>query len=289
MPTVCVFTATFNRAHTLPRLYQSLIAQTSDDFLWMIVDDGSDDGTDELVDTWSGEGLIEIRYTKVANGGKSRAVNIGVGLCECPLFFVVDSDDYLVSSAVEHIVSLSSDLRADASLAGIVAVSGSDASTPLGSWMPPNLSRVKFWDLTEQYHFEGDTSLIHKTEILRQHPFIVAPGEKFVAETSVYYRLDDQYDMLIDNTILKVCSYLDDGLTRNFTANAKSNPIGYWTHKKYCVTRSRTLRGKMRETTLYLVGCMLAGEGRSVRNAPNRLIAAVCLPFAVVLRYTVFR
>lgn len=289
MPSVCIFTPTYNRAHTLPRLYQSLVGQTCEDFLWMIVDDGSEDGTEELVKRWKREGAIQVCYFRVANGGKPRAVNLGVSRCECPLFYVVDSDDYLVPTAIEHIVSLSSDLYADRLLAGIVALNGTDGLTPLGTWMPKGLSRVKCWDLSERYHFQGDASLIYKTDILKRNPFEVAPREKFIAETSVYYRLDEEYDLRVDNTILKICCYLEDGLTRNFVANAKANPIGYWKHKRYCAARSRTVAGKLRETTLYLVGCSLAGEKGAVWRAPNPLIALVCSPLALALRYTVFR
>ena len=41
MVLLTVFTPTYNRAHTLPEAYCSLKAQTSKNFLWLIVDDGS--------------------------------------------------------------------------------------------------------------------------------------------------------------------------------------------------------------------------------------------------------
>ena len=47
-----VFTPTYNRAHTLSRLYESIRQQTVRDFEWVIVDDGSTDGTAELVQRW---------------------------------------------------------------------------------------------------------------------------------------------------------------------------------------------------------------------------------------------
>ena len=36
-----VFAPTYNRAHTLHRVYESLLAQTDRDFEWLVVDDGS--------------------------------------------------------------------------------------------------------------------------------------------------------------------------------------------------------------------------------------------------------
>ena len=50
-----VFTATYNRAHVLHRVYHSLRAQTFRDFEWLVVDDGSSDGTGALVAGWRAE------------------------------------------------------------------------------------------------------------------------------------------------------------------------------------------------------------------------------------------
>lgn len=55
MPYEClftVFTPTYNRAHTLYRVYDSLVSQTFRDFEWFVVDDGSTDGTKTLVSDW---------------------------------------------------------------------------------------------------------------------------------------------------------------------------------------------------------------------------------------------
>ena len=100
MATVCVFTPTFNRAYILPKLYESLVAQTSRDFSWLIVDDGSTDNTAELVHGWQAEGLVPITYIYQENGGKQRATNTGMSHCTDELFFVVDSDDHLVPSEI---------------------------------------------------------------------------------------------------------------------------------------------------------------------------------------------
>ena len=44
------YTPTFNREKYLKPLYESLCHQTSDNFVWLIIDDGSADGTGALVE-----------------------------------------------------------------------------------------------------------------------------------------------------------------------------------------------------------------------------------------------
>ena len=75
---ITIFTPTYNRAYTLPRVYKSLCLQTCKDFEWLIVDDGSEDETQTLVEKWIKDNVIKIRYYKQKNGGKQRAHNVGV-------------------------------------------------------------------------------------------------------------------------------------------------------------------------------------------------------------------
>ena len=59
-----IFTPTFNRAHTLPRLYESLLNQTDYNFEWLIVDDGSSDNTAQLIETFKNENFQSIIFIK---------------------------------------------------------------------------------------------------------------------------------------------------------------------------------------------------------------------------------
>ena len=61
MKTLTIFTPTFNRASLLPRLYDSLKAQTNQDFVWMIINDGSSDNTDEVVKSFLEENFLGLR------------------------------------------------------------------------------------------------------------------------------------------------------------------------------------------------------------------------------------
>ena len=69
-PLSTVFTPTYNRRHTLPRVFASLCAQTCKDFEWLIVDDGSSDGTPELVEGYAHAADFPVRLIVQANGGE---------------------------------------------------------------------------------------------------------------------------------------------------------------------------------------------------------------------------
>ena len=77
MNKLTIFTPTYNRAHTLPRTYESLCKQKNKDFVWLIIDDGSSDNTEELVKNWQKENSdFTIEYVKKENGGMHTAHNV---------------------------------------------------------------------------------------------------------------------------------------------------------------------------------------------------------------------
>ena len=101
---ITVFTPTYNRAHLLPRLFQTLKMQTAQDFEWIIVDDAFDDDTETVVQQFREvRTLFPIRYYKQKHGGKHRAMNLAVQRAKGKYFFIVDSDDWLPENAIELI------------------------------------------------------------------------------------------------------------------------------------------------------------------------------------------
>ena len=105
MAFLTVFTPTYNRAHTLPRTYQSLCRQECKDFVWLVVDDGSTDGTADLVRSWQQEANgFEIRYLYKENGGMHTAHNAAYEVIDTELNVCIDSDDCLADGAVKKIL-----------------------------------------------------------------------------------------------------------------------------------------------------------------------------------------
>ena len=100
MKLITVFTPTYNRENTLRRCYESLIMQTSKNFVWQIIDDGSSDGTEELIHNFIADEKIEIMYIKKQNGGKVSAINKSLEITKTELWICLDSDDYFFPDAI---------------------------------------------------------------------------------------------------------------------------------------------------------------------------------------------
>ena len=122
---ITVFTPTFNRGYIIEKLYESLKNQTFKEFEWLVIDDGSNDNTEEIFDKINkNNDFFKVRYYKKENGGKHRAINQGVELAEGELFFIVDSDDQLTSYALEYIDKWEKSIENKKKFAGLAGNKG---------------------------------------------------------------------------------------------------------------------------------------------------------------------
>jgi len=103
---VTVVTPTYNREKEIVNLYKSLCLQTNQNFLWMVIDDGSTDNTEGFIKSLdNGSHSFTIKYIKKDNGGKHTALNIAFEIVNTELLFIVDSDDVLTPQAIETVVN----------------------------------------------------------------------------------------------------------------------------------------------------------------------------------------
>lgn len=249
-----VFTPTYNRKYVLPELYQSLCRQTTKNFEWIIVDDGSSDGTEEMVRQWMMEGLVPISYYFQTNKGKMAAHNFGVQICNAELFTCVDSDDYLTDDAVEKILNCFSEKK-DA--IGILAKRGKNRTDPWTYWNG-KIEYKTMYDAEHENKLRGDTMLIFKTELLKKHLFPVYDGEKFVPEAWLYDALSLEGKVYFMDEILYISDYLQDGYTAHIRKINAENPHGYLTFIQQRLKMDSGIKDRIADTVRYIAikGCM---------------------------------
>lgn len=238
---ITVFTPTYNRAHLLPRLFQTLKMQTAQDFEWIIVDDASDDDTETVVQQFREvRTLFPIRYYKQKHGGKHRAMNLAVQRAKGKYFFIVDSDDWLPENAIELIAGWLQEIQGVSSLCGVAGQKALANGKPVGS----SFLSKKYVDASslerKKLHIEGDKAEVFDTEVLRNHPFPEFDGEYFVTETVCWDAIAaDGYKLRWHQEPIYYCEYLDDGLTKtgaNDLIGHIANFQGYSYYIRQCLT-----------------------------------------------------
>lgn len=222
---VTVFTPAYNRAYTLERLYQSLCQQTSSDFEWLIIDDGSTDETEQLVQRFVREERIPIVYSKVENGGKHRAINRGVQMARGELFFIVDSDDWLMSDAIEVINRRFSEIASNNDFCGVCGLRCYPDGTRIGGECDFGVLDCTAIDFRFRHRVKGDMAEVIKTDILKKYPFPEIENEKFCPEALVWNRLAMKYKFRYFYTKIYVCEYLPDGLTAGIVRVRRNSPV----------------------------------------------------------------
>lgn len=225
-----IFTPTYNRGYILSSLYKSLCQQSDNDFLWLIVDDGSQDDTRSIVENWQKENKIKIKYIYQQNAGKHVAHNHGVEVCNTDLFFCVDSDDTLTSNAVETIKRYWEEFLSSRKTSCIMGfctrkhnlVKKLDYKC-LNNW-PKDNTLIYPWELTQKFHYKGETALVWITKELKKYSFPVVRKERFVTEIVLYNQF--KKPMLLKSERFYEFSYQPDGYTIQGIKLMVNNPIG---------------------------------------------------------------
>lgn len=117
-PTVSVIVPVYNTRGFLCECLDSVLGQTFADFEVICVDDGSTDGSADILDEYAArDERVTVRHQK--NGGPSRARNLGLSLAKGEYICFVDSDDGLAPGALERFVAVAEEERADIVVCGL--------------------------------------------------------------------------------------------------------------------------------------------------------------------------
>jgi glycosyltransferase involved in cell wall biosynthesis len=200
-----VFTATFNRAHTLHRVHDSLVAQTYRNLEWVVVDDGSSDNTRQLVNDWQQAADFPIHYEFQENAGKHIAFNRGVRAAQGKLFVSIDSDDACVPTALERLKYHWDELgQRQASFVGVTSLCQDQQGRLVGTRFPRDPTDSNELEMRYGYRVKGEKWAFHRTDVLRQFPFPESERKTYLPECVVWNRIARRYQTRYINEMLRV-------------------------------------------------------------------------------------
>jgi len=232
MSLLTIFTPTYNRAHLLQRVCDSLAVQTNKDFEWVIVDDGSNDESAALIRKFQSEQSFRIIFEQQVNAGKHVAVNRGLALASGTLFLILDSDDELTPDAVQTVSENWQQLQSAPDLdafGGLVANKCYTDGRIIGSYLDYQILDTTIIDYRFNRRISGDKLEIFKTDLLRQFPF-PQNGEKFCPEALVWNRIGSVYKFRFFNQSIYKAEYLPDGLSERIVTIRKTSPMNATTY-----------------------------------------------------------
>lgn len=277
-----IFTPTYNRAHLLRRVYESLVTQTCPDFEWLVVDDGSTDFTRRLVEGFVREGRIRVRYIHKENGGLYTGYNTAYANIDSELCVCIDSDDFMPEDAVETILDTWRRCGSE-KYAGLIGLDYSlDTMQPIGGEFPAEMKECYFPDLYIRNIHRGDSKPVTRTDLMQA----VAPqtgfeGEKDFNPVYMLLQVTDTRPMIVVNKCLCIVDYqtgfdsMSEGIFRQYVRSPRS----FAKLRRLEMTLKRnTLRNLMRSATHYVSSSLIAGNRNWLRESPRPMATLVAFP-----------
>lgn len=283
-PTLTVFTPTYNRSHTLPRTYASLCRQTSKDFEWLVIDDGSTDGTEALVKGWIAEGKIPIRYIWKENGGLHTGYNTAIANMDTELCVCIDSDDWMPDDAVEKIVSF---WRKNGSnrYAGIIGLDYCEDDIPVGNPLP-NVETLHIAELSSKYHNSGDRKIVMRVDLLKQvYPQPTFEGEKNFNPIYLILKIDQIHPFLLLNENLCYVDYQQDGMGANIINQYFNSPRSFMELRKLGLSLKYTTMPWRIKQYIHLIAESRIAKISPYQESISSVAVTMLYPFGLVLYY----
>lgn len=236
---ISIIIPAYNRAHTLPRLFESIAKQSYACHEVIVVDDGSSDDTEALVNIWAEKSAWPVTYIYQENSGRHTAHNTGVLHASGELTFSVDSDDWLPEDSLAIVCetweSIPQAQRAQfAGVEGLCAFADGKVS---GTLYPEDVFDSDYIRTRYEQGVYGDRKSALRTELLKDHLYPVFKGEKHIRDSFIWKELALKYRTRYINKVVQFIEYQADGLSADPFKMRTGNPQGFAHYFYHDVTR----------------------------------------------------
>ncbi|WP_304343516.1 glycosyltransferase family 2 protein [Chryseobacterium koreense] len=275
-----IFTPTYNRAHLLPRLYKSLCEQTAMNFIWMIIDDGSTDGTAMIVEEWKREADFEIQYHYKENGGMHTAHNMAYAIIDTELNVCIDSDDQMPPGAVEKIINIWK-ANTNPQAAGIIGLDADLEGKVLGTPIPRDLKKGNLKDLYKKFGVTGDKKLVLRSELTKQYPaYPEYKKEKLVPLGILYLMIGNDYDFIYSNEVLCLVDYQEGGSSNTIQKQYFQSPRGFAYAKQVQKKYSHSAKEQITYSIHIGISSLITKDFSLMNQGPKIFLNWLFLPLA---------
>ena len=278
--TLTIFTPAYNRAHLLPRLYNSLCEQTNHDFKWLIIDDGSVDTTKQIVEQFIKENKIDITYIYQENQGMHGAHNTAYKNIKTVLNTCIDSDDFMPNNAVELILNKWKTIDQN-KYAGIIGLDASIKGNIIGTKIKKETTTLEDFYLSGG---KGDKKLVYRTEVINNYPeYPIFEGEKYVGLGTKYLFIDKDYELVTLNEVLVIVDYQETGSSNTMFQQYLKYPKGFIYNRIETMKHSKSIKRKFIEAIHYVSSNIIIKNYNFIATSPQKILTIFAIPFGVLL------
>lgn len=280
---ITVFTPTYNRAHLLHQLYESLLRQSNQNFKWLVIDDGSMDNTKGVVDGFIKENKIEIKYVYKENGGLHTGYNTAIEYLDTELSICIDSDDWMPDDAIERILTVWSKIESD-DIAGLIGLDYTAEGEIIGDHLP-NGDKINPIDLLASKNNRGDKKYVVRTDLYRQvAPMPVFEGEKNFNPHYMILKLSAKYSFLAVDAPLCIVDYQPDGMTANQFKQYVDSPNSYAELRRVIMSLPNVPTKYLIKTVIHYCSSSQISKNRHyIEESPKKLLTVLCTPIGWIL------
>ncbi len=280
---ISVLTATYNRAEDLEKLYTSLVinSNSSVDYEWLIMDDGSTDKTKIVIDNFIKQNIIKIEYHYQQNQGKMVAINNLMQFVTGDIVMTCDSDDYFVTGAFDIIKKHINKLLEDETVYALAFLKKNEKGKISGTKFAEDNHRSDMFSLYFREKMTGEKILVFKTEIRKKYKHILEADEKFVTESRMYHKIDLDYDVICINEAIIIGDYKNDGYIKNLKRVYEIAPLGEYEYFKEILQmdlKGVSFRKKVNIYMNYIMFASLSARDNAIKNvegAFNKLMVCI--------------
>lgn len=280
---ITVFTPTYNRAHLLHRLYESLLRQSNQNFKWLVIDDGSVDNTKEVVDDFISDGKIDISYVYKENGGLHTGYNTAIEHLDTELSICIDSDDWLPDDAIEHILAIWSQIEDD-SIAGLIGLDYTAEGELIGDHLKDG-EIINPIDLLASKTNCGDKKYVVRTDLYKTvAPMPVYEGEKNFNPHYMILKLSAMYRFQAVDSAFCIVDYQSDGMTANQFKQYVDSPRSYAELRRVIMSLPNVPRKYMFKTVVHYCSSSQICQNRNyIKESQKPFLTALCSPLGWLL------
>lgn len=236
---VSIITPVYNRRNELPRALSSVEVQSCKDLEHIVVDDGSTEGIDDIMEAYMERVPYPVAYIKKSNGGVHTARNAGIRISRGELMLFLDSDDEIVPDNIKIYTaawdSIPSEIKSKYRECN--AFCRDETGKRVGLHLPEGINHMPY-EMAMKAALsakQGEQTAILRGDIMRANLWPEPEGVTFVSEGIMWlalgakyktWFLDDELRIYHRDTV-SLCRPKDNALSNQKLINRLYNQLWY--------------------------------------------------------------